>query len=565
MIILGLSCYYHDSAACLLIDGKIIAAAQEERFNREKGSPAFPINAINYCIQAGKISFSDIDIIAFYEKPYLKFERVILDYIRTYPFSFNRFLKSIPQWLNERLILPIQLEEKLGYNKKIVYIPHHISHAASTFFVSPFSESAIITADAVGEWTTTTIGFGKDTNISIIKQIKYPHSLGLFYSAITTFLGFSVNTGEGKVMAYASYGKPRYLKEFKKIISYQKNGSYRLNPEYFEFNTGSRMYTKKLTKLFGPPRKPNNYENQKYFDIAATLQYVTEQILINTANYAYKLTKSDNLCLAGGIFLNCVANSEILKKTPFKNIFIQPAAGDAGGSLGAALYVHNHLNKKDHQNKEMAVASLGPSFTEGHIFKFLKSKRIKYVKMNNVRLTDFIAKKIFENKTIALLQGKMEFGPRALGNRTILANVTNKDTRDYLNHKVKHREWFRPYGVIILKDELTRFFDLKHKSPFMLLVANVKHKYKKIIPSALQVDGTSRIQTITKENNPYIFNILNKYKQLSGIPMMINTSFNDNNEPIVCTPEDAFKTFAKSPINYLIMENYVIKKSKGNI
>ena len=560
MIILGLSCYYHDSAACLLKDGIIIAAAQEERFNRQKGSSAFPINAVNYCIHAANISFSDIDEVAFYEKPYLKFERVVLDYIRTYPTSFGRFIKSIPQWLQERLVLPIQLEEKIGFKKKIVYIPHHISHASSAFFVSKFSESAIITADAVGEWATTTIGFGKDTNISIIKEIKYPHSLGLFYSAITTYLGFKVNTGEGKVMAYASYGKPKYLKEFKKIISYKKNGSYCLNPEYFEFNSGSRMYTNNLIKLFGPSRNPDDYDNQKYFDIAATLQHVTEQIIVNIANYAYKQTGSKNLCLAGGIFLNCVANTKILKNTPFENLFIQPAAGDSGGALGATLasyYLQNNYNRSDYIMKN---ASLGPSFTNNEIQKFLLKNGIKFKKLSTEKLSIFIANKIFENKTVAILNGRLEFGPRALGNRSILANVMDKDTRNYLNTDVKHREWFRPYGIIILKDHLNEFFDLKHDSPFMLLVANVKNKFKKIIPSALQVDGTSRIQTITSEDNSFLFKLLSEYKKLSGIPMMINTSFNDNNEPIVCTPDDAYNTFKKSPINYLVLENYVIEQ-----
>lgn len=560
MNILGISCFYHDSSACLVKDGVVLFAAQEERFNRIKGSSDFPINAINYCIQAGDITFLDIDAIVFYEKPYLKFERVLFDYIKSYPLSFGKFLRDIPHWLNERLNLPIYLKEKLGMECPIFYVPHHMSHASSAFFASKFYDAAIITADGVGEWTTTSIAKGKDNKITNLQEIKYPHSLGLLYSTITSYLGFSVNTGEGKTMAFASYGKPAHMKEFEDIIKVDEHGGFRLNGKYFSFSNDKKMYTEELVKLFGQPRKKDDYSNQKYFNIASSLQKTLENTILKIADYAYQLTGSKNVCLAGGVFLNCVTNTLIAEKTPFKNIFIQPAAGDAGGSLGAALYIYyEHYNNKRNYSS-MDNAYLGPSFVERELYKSIFKAGLNIKKMEENKLIDFIVNQINKGKIIGLFQGSMEFGPRALGSRSILADVRKPMMKDYLNSKIKHREPFRPYGVIVLKGEAKKYFNTSFDSPYMLMIGNINKKLSKFIPGGLHVDGTSRLQIVDKKNNPFIYKLLKKFKQKYKLGMMINTSFNDKDEPIVCTPDDAIRCFLKTNIDYLIMKNYIVSK-----
>lgn len=562
MNILGFSCFYHDSAACLVKNGKVVAAAQEERFNREKGSSAFPINAIRFCLKQGRIKISDIDYFAFSEKPYLKFERVVLDHLSSYPFSLKNFLRSIPYWLQDRLILPPKLKEELGYSGKVLFIPHHLAHAASSFFVSPFRKAAIITADGVGEWTTTMIGIGEDTAITPLKEIRYPSSLGLLYTAITTYLGFKANTGEGKVMAFASYGKPRYLKKFEKIIATKPDGSFSLNPDYFGFVSGSRMYTRKFIELFGPERKPGEPEEKRHFDIAATLQLFTEETLLKIARHVYRLTKVKDLCLAGGTFLNCVTNTRIIKETPFENLFIQPAAGDAGGSLGAAVFTYHQLLKRP-RSFVMKNAFLGPSFSQDEILKVLKKRKARYAKMSHKRLIKFTAQKVYENKIVGWFQGRMEFGPRALGHRTILTNAKPPWMKQYLNNEVKHREWFRPYGIIIVRKELKEYFDVDFDSPYMLLVGNSLKGKERLMSSALHVDKTSRIQTITAKEDGLLFQVVREFRKISGLPLMINTSFNDNNEPIVCRPKEAFACFKKNKIDYLVMGNYVVEKKQS--
>lgn len=557
MYYLGISCHYHDSAACLLKDGVVVSAAQEERFTRIKADASFPVNSINYCLSQDDITIDDVDQIVFYEKPYLKFERFIIDHLKNYPFSFHKFYQAIPSWLNERLILPLILKERLGYEGGISYTSHHMAHAASSFFASSFEKSAIVTIDGVGEWATTAIGHGEKNNIKILKEINYPDSLGLLYSAVTTYLGFSANTGEGKVMAYAAYGKPKYLEEFKNLITVNDDGSFHLNKKYFNFVSGKRMYTKKLIELFGPAR--TNIDNQKYFDIAATLQYVLEDVVIKIAKEAHKITNVKNICLAGGVFLNCVANTKILKETKFENIFIQPAAGDAGGAIGATLAYH-YQYQKNPRKESFKNAYLGPKYSDYEVLKSIRKNGLKYKKINDKQAQDFIIDKIIDNKIIGLFRGRMEFGPRALGNRSILANVTNPKIKDYLNSKVKHREWFRPYGVIILKEEQKKYFDLNCESPYMLLVGNVNNKLKENIPSALHIDDTSRLQTVTENSDLFLFNLLKNLKSKSGVGMMINASFNDNNEPIVCSPDDAIKSFISMKIDYLIIENYLILK-----
>ena len=559
MNILGISCHYHDSAAALVNDGKVVAAAQEERFNRKKNSLDFPIQAINFCLQSADLTVYDIDYIAFYEKPYLKFQRVVLDHLKSFPFSINNFLREMPHWLDDRLIIPIILKKEMCYEKEVFFIKHHLAHAASAFFSSPFKEAAIITADGVGEWATTTIGKGKDNEIQVSKELHYPDSLGLLYSAITTYLGFKANSGEGKVMALADYGEPVFLDKFKEIINIKKDGSFKINQKYFGFNKGSKMYSNKFIKIFGKPRLPETEIEQIHYDIAASLQRIIEEILIVISRDVHKKTALKNLCLAGGTFLNCVANSKILEETSFKNIFIQPAAGDSGGAVGAALYVYHSLLKK-RREYVMDNAYIGPEFSESQIKKFLLNNNIEFRKLTDSELTKYTAKKIAQDKIIGWFQGRMEWGPRALGNRSILANPCNKNMKDILNKKVKHREWFRPYGVAILKEELNKFFDLNSESPFMLLVGKVKNSKKDLIPSVIHVNGTSRIQTITKEENEIFYKLINEFDKITEIPMIINTSFNDKEEPIVCTPNDAYSCFMKTKMDCLVLGNFFIEK-----
>lgn len=564
MYILGISCFYHDSSATLLLNGKVVAAAQEERFNKTKASSDFPIQAINFCLKQANITIKEINTIVFYEKPYLKFERVIKDHLENYPFSFGNFLRSMPHWLQDRLSLPIKIEEELGFDGQILYVPHHYSHASSAFFSSPFKEAAIITADAVGEYDTLTIGVGKENRVKLIKKLSYPHSLGLLYTSISTYLGFNANGGEGKVMAFAALGEPKYLDIFKKIVNIKADGSFQLDKKYFSFNKGSKMFSKDLEKILGPAKAMGKtYEEnveQRYFDIASTLQALIEEIIIKIANHTYKQTNLKKLCLAGGVFLNCVANTKILKETPFEEIFIQPAAGDAGGSLGSALYVYHHFFDKPRSSFVMKDAFLGPSFSEKEMLFMLRKNQVIYKKLSDKALVEFVAKRINDDKTVGWFQGRMEFGPRALGHRSILANVCNKDIKNLLNKKIKHREWFRPYGILIPENEVAKYFQENIKNPFMLMVGNVKQNKKKLIPSAIHYDGTSRLQTITKKTHGLLFDVVKEFKKISGIPIVINTSFNDNNDPIACTPQDAYDCFIKTEMDYLVIGNFVVKK-----
>jgi len=558
MNILGISCFYHDSAACLVKDGKVIAAAQEERFTREKKTSAFPINAINFCLQKGKITPYDLDYIGFYEKPFLKFQRVVLNHIKSYPFSIKNFMRVMPHWLDERLIIPLIIKKEVGYEGKVLFIKHHLSHAASSFLVSPFDEAAIITSDGVGEFATMTIGKGKKNKIKILRELDYPNSLGLLYSAITSYLGFNANFGEGKIMALADYGKPSYLRKLKEIINIRSDGSFNLNSSYFGFNKGSKMYSEKFVKTFGKERKQGEKLEKKHFDMASSLQKLVEEILILISKDVYEKTKSKNLCLAGGTFLNCVANSRILKETKFDKIFIQPAAGDSGCALGVALYIYNSLLNNS-RRYEMKHSYYGPDFSSDQIKRFLLNNSIKFKRLSKEKLVTYIAKKISEDKIVGWFHGKMEWGPRALGNRSILANPCNQNMRDILNEKVKHREWFRPYGISILLEELNNYYDLKQPSPFMLLVGNVKKEKRNLIPSAVHIDGTTRIQTVTRKENGIFYDLIKEFYKITNIPLIINTSFNDK-EPIVCDYKDAYNCFLKTKIDYLVLGNFIIKK-----
>jgi len=561
MNILGVSCFYHDSAACLLKDGKIIAAAQEERFNRKKNSPVFPINAVNFCLQAGDLTIYDIDYIGFYEKPFLKFSRVIISHLRAYPFSLSSFLSNMPVWLQDRLIMPLIFQRELSFQGKTLFIKHHLSHAASSFLVSPFEEAAILTADGIGEWATTSYGIGRGNNIKILKEICFPDSLGLLYTGITTYLGFKANQEEGTVMGLASYGKPSYLDKIKEIIKVRPDGSFHMDQSFFGFNRTSRMYNHKFIKTFGEPRKPEDKIADRHRDIAASLQKFTEEAVVKMARHVCAETKLDKLCLAGGLFLNCIANNRILEDTPVKEIFIQPAAGDSGGALGVATYIYNSMlgNKR---NYVMTDAYLGPEFSSIQIKRDLLKENLDFQELDDSILFKYIADKIHNNKIIGWFQGKAELGPRALGNRSIIANPCNPQMKDILNSRVKKREFFRPYAPVVLEERSSEFFELKNLSPFMLLAPRVREEKKALIPAVTHVDGTARVQTVNKNANPRLWNLVKEFENITGIPVLINTSFNLKGEPIICSPGDAISSFKKSQMDFLVLGNYVVERKQ---
>jgi carbamoyltransferase len=559
MNVLGISCYYHDSAACLVRDGRVVAAAQEGRFSRIKYTAVFPSNAINYCLQAGDLTVNDLDYAVFYEKPFLKFSRVILHHLRNYPFSLRNFLHTMPAWLEDRLILPLVLDRELGYGGRLLFLKHHLSHAASAFLPSPFEEAAIMTADGVGEWATMTLGRGKGSRIHIIKEIHFPDSLGLLYTAVTTFLGFEANGGEGKIMGLAGYGQPAYLEKFRQIIRLNSDGSFRMEPSYFTFNRGSRMYSRRFIETFGPDRLPGAEIEPRHRDIAASLQVFVEEALITAARNLHLETGCENLCLAGGVTLNCVANHKILENTPFRRIYVQPAAGDAGGALGAAVYVYNSLLDNP-RNHIMTDAYLGPSYSSSQIRRVLANRNLNYRELDEDRLLSEVALRISRNEIIGWFQGRMEFGPRALGNRSILANALNPDMPEMLNSRVKHRERFRPYAPLVPEEKALEYFKLLDNSPFMLLAPQVVERMKPAIPAVTHVDGTARVQTVSRSSNPRIWRLLNEFEKLTGIPVIINTSFNLRGEPIVLSPEDAINTFQRSDMDCLVLENFFVEK-----
>ncbi len=561
MNILGLSCFYHDSAACLIKDGDLVAAVQEERFNREKNTSAFPISAINYCIQKGNITFNDIDYIGFYEKPYLKFSRVIFDHLRSYPFSFGNFLRTMPNWLQDRLILPIMLKKELTYEGKVLFIKHHMSHAASSFLVSPFEEAAIITIDGVGEVATTTCGYGKGNNIEITKEILYPDSLGLLYTAVTTYLGFKANHGEGKTMGLAGFGDPKtYIDKFREIVKVAADGSFQMDSSYFGYNKGSRMYSRKFVKAFGPPKNPEEEFNQRHNDVAAALQLMVEEIILAIARTLYKETKMDKVCLAGGVALNCVTNQRILEETPFKELFVQPAAGDAGGALGAAAYIYNTILNNP-RTFVMETAYTGPEFSTKEMERSLLKANLDFKEYSDEEAAKYIAQKMADNYTIGWFQGRIEYGPRALGNRSILGNPGSNEMKEILNKKIKKREPFRPFAPIVLEEKASEYFDLDCPSPFMLLAPRVKEDKKHLVPAITHVDGTARVQTVNKKSNPKIYNLVCEFEKITGIPVIINTSFNSQ-EPIVCTPDEAISCFLRTKMDYLVLGNYIVERKQ---
>ena len=597
MKILGISSFYHDSAAALIVDGEIISAAQEERFTRVKHDSSFPSNAIRYCLESHNLK--DIDFIAFYEKPFLKFERLLETYLAFAPKGFASFQKAIPLWIKDKLF---QKNAIINYFKeiapgvcikdKLLFSDHHLSHVASAFYPSPFEEAAILVLDGVGEWTTTSLAVGSNSNLSILKEIHFPHSLGLLYSAFTYYTGFKVNSGEYKVMGLAPYGEPKYAQLIlDNLIDVKQDGSFRLNMSYFDYATGLTMTNTKFDSLFGgPPRSPESSVTQKEMDLAASIQVVLEQVLLKLTESIAKETKQKNLCLAGGVALNCVANGKILKSKHFENIWIQPAAGDAGGSIGAALAAYHLFNKKPRNIREkfdgMQGAYLGPSFSNQEISERLTAIGARFIEFKN---EDDMIKKTAEvlaaEKAIGWFQGKSEFGPRSLGNRSILADPRCTHMQKTLNLKVKYRESFRPFAPSVLMEDLEEWFSLNTSSPYMLLVSDIADQ-KKIkltneqdnlfgieklnslrshIPAVTHVDYSARIQTVHEETNPAYYKLLKEFKRITGCPVLVNTSFNVRGEPIVNTPEDAFRCFMSTELDFLVVGLCVLDKTQQNV
>ena len=566
MYTLGISCYYHDSAASLLKDGKVLAAVEEERFSRKKFDDGFPNMAIDWCLKEAEISPKNIDTVAFYDKPILKFERLLDNYIAVAPRGLYSFLNVIPKWLHKRVWIKDEISRHLkGFSGAIIFPEHHMSHAAHTFFTSPFDNAAILTVDGVGEWTTTSFGTANDTTIKLTNDIRWPHSVGLFYSAFTYFLGFKVNEGEYKLMGLSAYGKPKYYDLImRNLVDVKNDGSVHLNMKYFSFTYDKVMTNQKFSDLFGiPPRKEDTRAEQIHYDIAASAQLVLEEILLKMVNHVYKKTSMKNLCFGGGVALNGVANYRILKEGPFENIHIPPSPGDGGSAIGCAqysFYCHDKNKRKIEDNVERIKNNIfmGPSYSNDEIKLFLDRNKIQYEFLETNSLLQTTAQLIAESNVVGWYQGKMEWGPRALGNRSILADPRNAKMKDILNEKIKHRESFRPFAPCILEEHLSEYFDINIPSPYMLMVAPVKKPKK--IPAVTHVDGTSRLQTVSKNINSLFYNLITEFYKISDVPVLINTSMNVRGEPIVNTPEQAYNMIIKTDMDYIVLGNYIIKK-----
>jgi carbamoyltransferase len=587
MYILGISCHYHDSAACLLKDGRVIAAAQEERFSRVKHDAAFPVNAIQYCLDFAGISGSQLDYAVFNEKPFLKFERIIKSILATYPLSGGVFQETIINWMTVKLWIKALIEEKLDLPaEKVLFCQHHLSHAAASFFCSPFTQAAILTVDGVGEWSTTAWGRGRmdaAQAVSLSEEIRFPHSLGLLYSVFTAFLGFQVNEGEYKVMGMSAFGEPKYTDRIYKLIKVNEDGSFRMNLEYFAYHYHPRKsYSRRFEELFGKPKSPGSrfvtsktslydyklaateeeiLSNQYYADIAASIQKVTEDILVKMASNVYRKTEEKKLCLGGGVALNCLANSRILKETPFEEIFIQPAAGDSGSAMGAALYVWHCLLGKP---REFTLEHVywGKGFSDQEIEGFLQESGISYRAVDDEsRLLDEVAGELAGGKVVGWFQGRAEWGPRALGNRSILADPRQEKMKDTVNIKIKFREPFRPFAPSVMEEKAEELFELDGRGrqyPFKFMLYTVGVKQKNLVPAVAHVDGTSRIQIVGKQDNPLYYRLIERFFQKTGVGALLNTSFNLKGEPIVNSPRDAFNTFTKSGMDMLVMGKFIL-------
>ncbi|MFC1627061.1 carbamoyltransferase [Patescibacteria group bacterium] len=562
MYILGISCFYHDSAAVLIKDGQVIAAAQEERFTRLKQDESFPRKAIDYCLNQAGITIKDVDHVGFYEKPFVKFERLLKTYLITAPRGLFSFLKAMPVWLKQKLWIKYLIQQELDWDGDISFVPHHLAHAASSFLVSPFKSAAILTLDGVGEWATATKGVGKGNQISLTHQLDFPHSLGLLYSAFTYYCGFKVNSGEYKLMGLSPYGKPKYVDLIKKyLIDIKPDGSFKLNLKYFSYQYALKMINHQFIKLFGNHgvRGSKDPLSQHYKDVAMSIQTVTEEIILKMAQDLHKTTKEKNLCLAGGVALNCVANGRIIRESPFKKLFIQPAAGDAGGAFGVAYYIYNSvLNHK--RNFVLKQPYFGPEFTDKYIQAFLKKQNVKYKKFTSKSdLLKATAKKIADQRVIGWFQGRMEWGPRALGNRSILADARNPENQDRVNMKIKFREDFRPFAPVVMEEHSHKYFAIDRPSPYMLLVGQVKQP---TIPAVTHVNNSARVQSVSRTQNPLYWGVINEFYKMTGCAVLINTSFNVRGEPIVCTPEEAYACFMGTNMDDVILGNYLVSKEK---
>ncbi len=588
--ILGISAWYHDSAAALVLDGKIVAAAQEERFSRKKHDDRFPKSAIAYCLQEAGITPADLDYVGFYEKPLLKFDRLLETYLSFAPFGYKSFAQAMPIWLKEKLFLRREIRQGLeGYTRKIVFSEHHESHAASAFFPSPFDEAAILTLDGVGEWATASWGTGKGNRINLRKELRFPHSLGLLYSAFTYYCGFRVNSGEYKLMGLAPYGEPRFADLIReKLVTVKEDGSIRMDLSYFNYCQGLTMTSAKFHRLFeGPPRQPEAPLTQREMDLASSIQVVTEEIVLRMARHVHEQTGHKNLCLAGGVALNCVANGRILREGPFENLWIQPAAGDAGGALGVALFIWHQLLDKPRQTEapdRQQGSLLGPRYEEGEIKSFLEAKGAKYHIYEEEKLMDRVAELLAEQNVVGWMQGRMEFGPRALGCRSILGDARSPKLQSVMNLKIKFRESFRPFAPSVLRESVSEYFAMQpnQDSPYMLLVAPVAESRRRNldeqalkctgleklkiaqseIPAVTHVDTSARVQTVDQERHARYHALISRFAERTGCPVVINTSFNIRGEPIVCTPEDAYRCFLATNMDALVIENVLLLKDE---
>jgi carbamoyltransferase len=587
LTILGISAFYHDSAACLVRDGEIIAAAQEERFTRKKHDFNFPTNAIRYCLQEGGLEASKLDFVAFYDKPFIKFERLLTTYLAYAPRGLRSFIMAMPLWLKSKLWMKEYIKKELGYEGKIIFPEHHESHAASAFYPSPFQEAAILTIDGVGEWCTASYGLGRDNEIELVAELKFPHSLGLLYSAFTYFTGFKVNSGEYKVMGLAPYGEPKYVDVImNELLDLKEDGSFKMNMKYFNYCAGLTMTNDRFARLFGgPPRKPENKLTQREMDVARSIQDVTEEIMLRMVRHVHKETGMKYLALAGGVALNCVGNGRILRESPFADIWIQPAAGDAGGALGAALYTWyrylGNAREARQDGRDLQHGSyLGPRYGNAEIENFLRANNIAYKKLSDTEIPATIAELIAQEKVIGWFQGRMEFGPRALGSRSIIGDARSPKMQSVMNLKIKFRESFRPFAPSVLAEHVADYFQLDRESPYMLLVAPVLEKWRteeqdngaigldklkinrSTIPAVTHVDYSARIQTVHKEDHPLYYETIKAFRDKTGCPVIINTSFNVRGEPIVCTPEHAYTCFMRTKMDYLIMGNFLLNKKE---
>jgi carbamoyltransferase len=590
--ILGISAYYHDSAACLVRDGEILAAAQEERFTRKKHDHQFPTRAVDFCLHRAAITANDLDYVAFYDKPLLKFERLLETYLDYAPAGLRSFLMAMPLWLREKLWIREQVSKEAGFGGRVLFTEHHESHAASAFFPSPFESAAVLTMDGVGEWATSSYGYGRGNELHLLKELHFPHSLGLLYSAFTYYTGFKVNSGEYKVMGLAPYGEPRYVSLIlDELIDLREDGSLRLNMKYFNFAAGLRMTNTAFDRLFsGPPRSPESEITQRDMDLARSVQDVTEEAMLRMARQVHKETGERNLCLAGGVALNCVGNGRILREGPFEQIWVQPAAGDAGGSLGAALSVwYQYLGNERQLDRVcyghadgMKGACLGPEFSSDEIEEFLLTIGARYHPVEHTELADIVAKLLSEEQVVGWFQGRMEFGPRALGGRSILGDPRSPRMQSQMNLKIRFRESFRPFAPSVLRERVSNYFELQADSPYMLLVAPVRGDLRRevtaeesgrfgidklnvprsTIPAVTHVDYSARIQTVSQDENPVFYELLEAFERMTGCAVLVNTSFNVRGEPIVCTPREAYTCFMGTEMDCLVLGDYLLLKTE---